>query len=151
MNKNTSLYAPNPKKEPIKGTGFSDEKKAIETINIIKNLSNNHQVWIITTMYNRAKYHPYRTTNMLSAMKVFKSWLKKRLIGKATKYKFTSKNKIKKFIEKSQVKLTSKQSEIINRFISGKKIPLKLLLYRYDYIKKHINDKNKLLKVGYSK
>jgi len=30
-------------------------------------------------MYNRAKYHPYQTKDMIEAMKVFKVWLKKYL------------------------------------------------------------------------
>lgn len=146
---NMSLYAPNQKREPIKGTGFANKDIAIKTLDIIKNLSDNHQVWIVTTMYNRAKYHPHRTKSMLSAMKVFHKWLKNRLIKKATKYKFAKKNFIKNILQDPKIKLSSKQRVILQQYINGEKISLELLLYRHDYIKHNIDNPMKLLKLGY--
>jgi len=61
----------------MKGTGFKDEKTAQKTIQLIRFRSPAYQFNVINTMLNRAKYHPHQTTNMLSAMKIFASWLKK--------------------------------------------------------------------------
>lgn len=76
---NKTLYNPNknPKKS-TKGTGFKNEEKAYNTIQIIKKLDNIKQMQIVLTMYYRAKYHPYRTKDMEKAQKIFKQWLIKR-------------------------------------------------------------------------
>ena len=42
---------------------------------LIKNKNLTYQKQVVLTMYNRAKYHPYRNDNMLEAMKIFKKWL----------------------------------------------------------------------------
>ena len=36
-----------------------------------------YQKQVVTTMYNRAKYHPHQTSTMKDAMEVFDEWLKK--------------------------------------------------------------------------
>jgi len=36
-----------------------------------------YQKQVVNTMYNRAKYHPHITKEMVEAMKVFKEWLDK--------------------------------------------------------------------------
>jgi hypothetical protein len=71
-----SLYEDKHPKTSLKGTGFKNEEKALETINIIKNKNIIYQFQIINTMYNRAKYHPHQTIDMQKAMKIFKIWLK---------------------------------------------------------------------------
>jgi hypothetical protein len=71
-----SLYQDNHPKTSVKGTGYKDEKKALQTINIIKNKNIIYQFQVINTMYNRAKYHSNQTPNMRKAMKIFKIWLK---------------------------------------------------------------------------
>jgi len=61
----------------MKGTGFKNKLKAIETLKIIKDKNIIYQKQVVNTMYNRAKYHPYQTEDMREAMKVFEKWLEK--------------------------------------------------------------------------
>jgi hypothetical protein len=72
---NLSLYEDYNKETTIKNLGFKDVEKAKYTINRIKNKDITYQKNVINTMYNRAKYHPYRTKDMDKAMVVFKKWL----------------------------------------------------------------------------
>jgi hypothetical protein len=74
---NKTLYNPNknPKKS-TKNTGFKNKQKAIDTLEIIKNLDKTKQMQIVLTMYYRAEHHPYKTKDMEQAQKVFKKWLK---------------------------------------------------------------------------
>jgi hypothetical protein len=74
---NTSLYDDTHPEKSTKGTGFKDRQKALDTLKIIKNRDMVYQKLVVTTMYNRAKYHPYQTAEMKDAMKVFNEWLKK--------------------------------------------------------------------------
>jgi len=74
---NKSLYNDDHPKTSTKGTGFKDKQKALDTLQIIKNRDATYQKLVVTTMYNRAKYHPYQTKDMREAMKVYKEWLKK--------------------------------------------------------------------------
>lgn len=74
---NKSLYSDDHPETSTKGTGFKDKQKAIDTLKIIKNRDITYQKQVVTTMYNRAKYHPYQTPEMKEAMKVFDEWLKK--------------------------------------------------------------------------
>ena len=74
---NLSLYADNHPKTSTKGTGFKDKQKALDTLNIIKDRDIIYQKQVVTTMYNRAKYHPHQTVTMKEAMQVFKKWLQK--------------------------------------------------------------------------
>jgi hypothetical protein len=72
---NKSLYEDKHPKTSLKGTGFKNKEKAIETINLVKGKPLVYQFQVINTMYNRAKYHPHQTKDMKDAMKVFKEWL----------------------------------------------------------------------------
>jgi hypothetical protein len=74
---NKSLYSDNHPKTSIKGTGFKNKKKALDTLKIIRGRDVNYQKQVVITMYNRAKYHPYQTPDMKKAMKVFSDWLKR--------------------------------------------------------------------------
>ena len=60
----------------VKNTGFKDSEIAMNTIKIVSKRCLKYQFDVINTMYNRAKYHPYRTKDMMEAMKIFKKWLK---------------------------------------------------------------------------
>lgn len=75
-NINYSLYS-NDNPDKSLSVGFKDEKTALDTIKKIKNKSKIYQKQVITTMYNRAKYHPHRTNDMKLAMKIFKKALEK--------------------------------------------------------------------------
>ena len=72
---NTSLYEDKHPNTSTKGTGFKDKQKALDTLDILKNRDIIYQKQVVNTMYNRAKYHPHQTKNMIEAMKVFKKWL----------------------------------------------------------------------------
>jgi hypothetical protein len=72
---NLSLYSDNHPKTSIKGTGYKDKQKALDTLKIIKDKNITYQKQVIITMYNRARFHPYQTKNMKEAMKIFKKWL----------------------------------------------------------------------------
>lgn len=70
----STLYSPGKRKPQVK-TGFKDRETAEMTLRNIAKKPHNYQVQVVTTMYNRAKYHPSRTANMKQAMKVYKKWL----------------------------------------------------------------------------
>lgn len=76
---NISLYLNNHPNTSIKGYGYANKKKAIETIKLLKKLKKGrtYDLQVLNTMYNRAKYHKYRNKNMEEAMKVFEKELKK--------------------------------------------------------------------------
>jgi hypothetical protein len=74
---NKSLYEDKHPEKSTKGTGFKDKQKALDTLNIIKDRDLVYQKQVVTTMYNRAKYHPHQTESMKDAMKVFNKWLEK--------------------------------------------------------------------------
>ena len=73
---NTSLYEDKHPNTSTKGTGFKNKQKALDTLKIIKDRDLVYQKQVVTTMYNRAKYHPYQTPDMIEAMKIFNKWLK---------------------------------------------------------------------------
>lgn len=73
---NLSLYSDYHPKTSTKKTGYKDKETALRTLNIIKDRKLTYQKQVVTTMYNRAKYHPNQTKGMRDAMKVFKKWLK---------------------------------------------------------------------------
>jgi hypothetical protein len=74
---NKSLYSDDHPTTSTKGTGFKDKQKALDTLHIIKDRDMTYQKQVVTTMYNRAKYHPHQTSTMKDAMKIFDEWLKK--------------------------------------------------------------------------
>jgi len=75
-NVNKSLYNDDHPETSTKGTGFKDKQKALDTLKIIKNRDMKYKKLLVTTMYNRAKYHPHQTSDMREAMKVYAKWLK---------------------------------------------------------------------------
>ena len=84
----------------LKNTGFKDSKIAYKTIQLVSKRSLKYQFDVINTMYNRAKYHPYKTNAMNDAMKIFYKWLKKypKLKGiEDKKYPWLSLDIIKKY------------------------------------------------------
>ena len=105
-NSKSKLYTDEHPKLSTKGTGFKDEKIALNTIKIISARSLKYQFDVVNTMYNRAKYHPNQTPDMLKAMVIFKRWL-----GEYTKKKEVE-NKYKDFLSldiiASYEKLTDK-------------------------------------------
>ena len=105
-NSKSKLYTDEHPKLSTKGTGFKDEKIALNTIKIISARSLKYQFDVVNTMYNRAKYHPNQTPDMLKAMVIFKRWL-----GEYTKKK-EDENKYKDFLSldiiASYEKLTDK-------------------------------------------
>ena len=72
---NTSLYEDKHPETSMKGLGYKDAETAKKTLKLINKKSIIYQKQVVNTMYNRAKYHKYRTKDMLEAMKVFKLWL----------------------------------------------------------------------------
>ena len=74
---NKSLYNDDHPETSTKGTGFKNKQKALDTLKIIKNRDITYQKQVVTTMYNRAKYHPHQTSDMKDAMNVYDDWLKK--------------------------------------------------------------------------
>ena len=74
------------------GTGYGSKEKAIKTLQIIKKLDKVKQKQIVITMFNRAKFHKYRTRDMESAMKIFSIWMKKHNI----KHTFSKTKKLTK-------------------------------------------------------
>ena len=124
----------------MKGTGFKDEKTAIKTIQLIHFRSPSYQFNVINTMVNRAKYHPHQTTNMLSAMKVFASWLKK---YKKPKIKYA-------YMSKDDILESGVKSEFINKLkeVGWKYHKLQYLPVRgkYDYLSWRNSEIDKLLK-----
>ena len=85
----SKLYnnARNPSKKTL-GTGYGSREKAIETLEIIKKVPKVKQTQIIVTMFNRAKFHKYRTKDMEAAMRVFSEWMKKRDIKHSFKKQY---------------------------------------------------------------
>ena len=75
-NINYSLYS-NDNYDKSVDVGFKNEEIAVNSINKIKNKNKIYQLRVIQTLYNRAKYHPHQTNDMMKAMKVFKKWLNK--------------------------------------------------------------------------
>lgn len=72
-----NLYTDNNPETTIKGLGFKNAEKAIHTLDKIKNKNIIYQKQVVITMYNRAKFHPYRNKDMEKAMKIFEKWMKK--------------------------------------------------------------------------
>lgn len=70
-----NLFSPG-KHRPKARTGFANKVIALETLENIKRFSLPYQKQVVITMYNRAKYHPHKTSDMTAAMKVFSQWMK---------------------------------------------------------------------------
>ena len=92
----TQLYNHNKNsKKSVKGTGYGSKEKALKTLNIIKKEPLVKQKQIVITMYNRAKFHKFRTEKMEYAMKVYEPWMRKNniSIGKSLRYYKSKKDK----------------------------------------------------------
>jgi hypothetical protein len=72
---NKSLYS-NGKNKPRIKSGYGSSEIARKTLKNIKGHSRAYKMQIVNTMYNRAKHHPYQTSDMRAAMKIYKAWLK---------------------------------------------------------------------------
>jgi len=83
-----SLYTDDNPLNTIKGTGFKHKQKVKETIKLISKRSPLYQFQVINTMYNRAKYHPHKTDNMLEAMELLETWLSKYKKEKRDEYEY---------------------------------------------------------------
>jgi len=66
------LYNDKNPETTIKGFGFKNKEKAIETVKKLKKYNKTYQKQVILTMYYRAKYHPRKNKDMKEAMAVFK-------------------------------------------------------------------------------
>ena len=71
------LYSDDNPNDTVKGTGYGDVATAKKTLNIIKKVDKQRQMQIVNTLYNRAKHHANRTSDMEGAMNVFKNWISK--------------------------------------------------------------------------
>ena len=91
------LYSDRNPETTIKGFGYKNKDKAIFTLKKLKKIkaSKKYSFQVVNTMYNRAKYHKYRTKDMEKAMKVFNKFLKAYKSKKSIKFK-KSKTKTKK-------------------------------------------------------
>ena len=70
------LYSPNkPGAHPRTKTGFANATTARKTLRNIAGMDMTYQKQVVITMYNRAKYHPHRTSKMLDAMRVYCKWM----------------------------------------------------------------------------
>lgn len=90
------LYTDDNPLTTLKGTGFKDKEKALETIKLISNRSLPYQKSVINTMYYRAKHHPAKTPAMTEAMHVFKKWLQENK-NKTIKYDYLDLHIVKKY------------------------------------------------------
>ena len=72
-----SLYADYHPETSIKGFGYGNKQKAIDTLKKLKKMkaSRVYTLQVVNTMYNRAKFHAHRTKDMESAMKVYQKFL----------------------------------------------------------------------------
>jgi hypothetical protein len=87
-NSKAKLYADDHPELSTKGTGFKDENTALNTIKIISLRCLKYQFDVVNTMYNRAKYHPKQTPDMIKAMVIFKHWLDKYVKNKDKENKY---------------------------------------------------------------
>jgi hypothetical protein len=97
------LYADYHPHTSLKGFGFANAEKAKSTLTLLNKsvavrkkmkVNPHYKNQVVITMYNRAKYHPNRTSDMLEAMVVFKKYLDEH--GIKTNGKVGSKGKGKK-------------------------------------------------------
>lgn len=101
----------------IKGFGYRNKEKALNTIKILNKSGRNieYKFQVVNTMLNRAKYHKSKTKDMDEAIKVFEQWIKN--------YKKIPKNIVDKypFLNLSLISKYKKLADIYN------------VLYQLDY------------------
>ena len=113
---NMSLYADYHPESSVKGFGYKNKEVALKTIQKLEKMDKNgelekkligpgkrieaeqinkkitsYKLQVINTMYNRAKFHKFRSNDMLGAMKVFKEYLSELKGVKGVKRKKKSK------------------------------------------------------------
>lgn len=115
---NMELYTDNNPKTTIKGTGFKDEKTALNTFKLIDKRSMLYKFTLINALYNRAKYHPNKTPDMEKAMKIFDKWLKKNKNYKI-KYPYLKLNIIKKFEKLAEERDISRVSRGLDKAVKS--------------------------------
>ena len=93
---NNRLYTDDNPKTTIKGTGYSDKKKALKTLKLISKRSIVYQKSVVITMLYRAKHHRNKTDNMKEAIKVYERWITKNK-NKKRRYKYLKLTTIKKY------------------------------------------------------
>ena len=132
---NMSLYADYHPESSVKGFGYKNKKVALKTIRKLEKMDKNgelekkligsdkrivqqqinnkirsYKLQVVNTMYNRAKFHKFRSNDMLEAMKVFNEYLDKlkrvKDIGKKEK-----KIKSIKSSKKVQVRIKNKNKK----------------------------------------
>jgi hypothetical protein len=121
------LYSDRHPNRTMKGTGFKDKKTALKTIQLIRYRSPIYQYNVINTMYNRAKFHPHQTKDMLDAIKVFTKWLKK---YKKPKIKYA-------YMSKEDIIVSGVKSDFIDKLeeVNWKYYKLQYLpIGKYDYL-----------------
>lgn len=84
---NYKLYTDDNPSTTIKGTGYVNKKKALQTLKLIEKRSINYQKSVVNTMLYRAKHHKNKTPDMEEAIKIFKSWMDKNK-NKKRKYEY---------------------------------------------------------------
>jgi hypothetical protein len=126
------LYADYHPHTSLKGFGFANAEKAKSTLTLLNKsvavrkkmkVNPHYKNQVVITMYNRAKYHPNRTSDMLEAMVVFKKYLDEH--GIKTNGKVGSKGNGKKSNKNKSNKNKSNKSykkKISNQKKSNKKI-----------------------------
>ena len=125
-----NLYSDNHPKTSLKHTGFKNIFMALQTIKLISNRSLKYQYDVINTMYNRAKYHPNQTNDMLKAMKIFNKWLKNYKNKDKLLYPFLSLITMRKYLK------IAKQCNIDTNFykiykkVKEKSCKLQYILYK---------------------
>jgi hypothetical protein len=136
----------------LKNTGFKDAKTAIKTIKLVKKRSVKYQFDVINTMYNRAKYHPHRTTDMEKAMVIFKDWLNNYKTIKKNNFPFLTLSKMLKYEKLADKYNINKQFLNIYKSVNGNPYKLQYMLIDnskpdgYDYWSYRIKMINKLNK-----
>ena len=66
----------NPQYPPKFKAGYGTAKKARNTLKRLRHATQKKARQVAQTMYYRAKYHKYQTTNMKAAMKIYGKYLK---------------------------------------------------------------------------
>jgi hypothetical protein len=75
--KASRLFNDNPRGKPrLSILGYGTRKKAINSVRALRKMPRAYQQQAATTMYYRAKYHKYRTSDMEAAMNVYGKFLK---------------------------------------------------------------------------
>lgn len=107
---NQNLYSPNRLgSKPRTKTGFANAATARKTLKNIAHFDMAYQKQVVITMYNRARYHPHRTAEMLKAMKVYASWMKKHDIRTTSTSRYTSKSRHTSRIKTKSTKSRTKK------------------------------------------